>query len=140
MQKNTATFFFLFNVKKLWLHNSIDCIKTGNVLLHLPFSHFLFTFSYPYMVEKVLFLGQIFEMGILMDLHAIRTSESDNYIFSAWFVCLCICDQHNSKTICCRNIRYSILHLYRIQIDKNSTYRDAQKNSNTLRSTGGISC
>ena len=38
------------------------------------------------MVEKVLFLGQIFEVEILMDLHVMRTPESKNYIFSAWSV------------------------------------------------------
>ena len=40
------------------------------------------------MVEKVLFLGQIFELEILMGLHVMRTPESKNHIFSGWSVCL----------------------------------------------------
>ena len=43
------------------------------------------------MVEKVLFLSQIFEMEILMDLHFMRASESENHIFSIWSVCMCFC-------------------------------------------------
>ena len=50
-----------------------------------------FTFSY-LKVEKVLFLGQIFEMEILMDLHVLRSPESENLIFSKWSVCVCVCD------------------------------------------------
>ena len=41
--------------------------------------------------EKILFLGQIFEMEILMDLHVMRTPESENHIFSVWSVCACVC-------------------------------------------------
>ena len=40
------------------------------------------------MVEKVLFLGQIFEMEVLMDLHVLRFSEFENHIFSSWPVCV----------------------------------------------------
>ena len=39
------------------------------------------------MVEKVLFLGEIFEMEILMDLHVMRSHESENPMFSIWFAC-----------------------------------------------------
>ena len=39
------------------------------------------------MVEKIPFLGQIFEMKILMDLHFSRSPESENHIFSGWSVC-----------------------------------------------------
>ena len=42
------------------------------------------------MVEKVLFLGQVYEMVILMDLHRLKIPESKNYIFSAWSVCMCV--------------------------------------------------
>ena len=69
----------------------------------------LVTFSYLY-VEKVLFLSQIFEVEILMDLHVLRSPESENHIFSKWSVymclcvCLCVCYQHNSKTSNSRNI------------------------------------
>ena len=72
------------------------------------------------MVEKVLFLGQIFEMEILMDLHVMRTSESKNHIFSIWSVCtcvcvcdcLCVCYHYYSKSNYSRNIKFGILHLY----------------------------
>ena len=43
----------------------------------------LFTFSYP-QVEKVLFWGLFLEIDILMDLHALGSPESENYIFSNW--------------------------------------------------------
>ena len=39
------------------------------------------------MVEKVLFLSQIFEMEFLMDLHVLRKFESESYISSSWSVC-----------------------------------------------------
>ena len=70
------------------------------------------------MAEKVLFLGQLFEMEILMDLHVLRSPESENHIFSVWseYVCVCVCDEHNSETNCSRNIKFGILHLYHIQI------------------------
>ena len=42
-------------------------------------------------VEKVLFLSQIFEVEILMDLHVVRSPESENHIFSVWSVCMCVC-------------------------------------------------
>ena len=43
------------------------------------------------MVEKVLFLGKIFQMEILMKLHVMRVPESENHIFSIWSVCMCMC-------------------------------------------------
>ena len=43
------------------------------------------------MVEKELFLGQIFELEILMDSHVLRSPESENHIFSKWSVCVCVC-------------------------------------------------
>ena len=41
-----------------------------------------FTFSYPYMEEKKVFLYQLFEMEILMDLDILRSPESENNFFS----------------------------------------------------------
>ena len=38
------------------------------------------------MPEKILFLGQIFEMEILMDLHVLRPPESKIHIF----ICVCV--------------------------------------------------
>ena len=42
-------------------------------------------------VAKVLLSGQIFKMEIEMDLHVMRSPESENHIFSACSECLCIC-------------------------------------------------
>ena len=51
---------------------------------------FFFIFSY-LQVEKVLFLVQIFEVEILMDLHDLGAPVSENHIFSGWSVCFCVC-------------------------------------------------
>ena len=40
------------------------------------------------MVGKVVFLSQIFEMEILMDLHVLRPLENENHILGGWSVCL----------------------------------------------------
>ena len=45
--------------------------------------YFLF---YPYMVEKILFCSQIFEIEILINLHVLSSSESENHIFNDWSV------------------------------------------------------
>ena len=37
------------------------------------------------------FLGQIFEVEILMDLHVFRYSVPENHIFIVWSVCVCVC-------------------------------------------------
>ena len=47
---------------------------------------------------KVLFLGQIFKMEILMDLHVTRSAESENQIFSVWSECMCVCVSATSIT------------------------------------------
>ena len=39
------------------------------------------------MVEKVSFLSQIFEVEIFMNLHVMRSPESENHIFSVSSVC-----------------------------------------------------
>ena len=51
-------------------------------------NYYPFTFSYPCIVEKVLVLGQTFEMENLMDLDILRSPESKNHIFNIWSVCL----------------------------------------------------
>ena len=38
-----------------------------------------------------MFWGQIFEMDILMDLHVLRSPESENLPFVCMYVCLCAC-------------------------------------------------
>ena len=48
------------------------------------------TFPTHVMVEKVLFLGQILKMEILMDLHIMRSPESENHIFSVWSECVSV--------------------------------------------------
>ena len=48
------------------------------------------TFSYPYMVQKVLLLVHNFEMEILMDLQVLRSQKPENHIFSGWSVCVCL--------------------------------------------------
>ena len=39
------------------------------------------TFSYSYKTKNALFLDQIFEMEILLDLHVFKSFESKNHIF-----------------------------------------------------------
>ena len=70
------------------MHPEEVLCHTGKNKIHRP--TFFFTFSDPYMIEKVLFLGQIFEMKILLDLHVLRAPESKNHIFSGWSVCVCV--------------------------------------------------
>ena len=86
-----------------------------------------------------------------MDLYVLRPPESENHIFSIWpvcmcvCVCLCVCYQHNSKTNCCRNMKFGILHLYHIHMLLKTFYEDRTKtlctlkNSNKLRPIDGIS-
>ena len=45
------------------------------------------------MAGKVLFRGQIFKMETLMDLHDLRSPESENSFFSGWSVYLCFHQQ-----------------------------------------------
>ena len=42
------------------------------------------------MFEKVLFLDQIIEIKILMELQALRPPETENHIFSDWSACVCM--------------------------------------------------
>ena len=39
--------------------------------------------------ESIVF-GQIFEMEILMNLHILRSPESEKHIFSVWSLCVCV--------------------------------------------------
>ena len=75
--------------KKLW--NLLECSEEGTMLStttprateanNESLLTFFITFFYLY-AEKVLLLGQIFEMEILMDLHILRSPESEKHIFS----------------------------------------------------------
>ena len=71
----------------------------------------------------MLFLSQIFEAEILMNLHVMRSPESENRIFN-------VCYQHNSKTNFSRNIKFGILHLY-IQMLLETFYNDRRKTLGT---------
>ena len=105
----------------------------------------LFLFSLTHICE--LFSGYTFEMEILIDLQVLRSPESENNIFSVWSVCMCacvcvcvcvcvsvcacvcayVCYQHNSKTNCSKNIKFTILHLYHIQMLHEIFYKDRTK-------------
>ena len=81
-----------------------------------------------------------------MDLHVLRSPESENHIFSVWSVCMCVCIcvcvsvcvslcvcvcvcyQHNSKTNNSRNIKFGILYLYHMQMLL-KTFYDYRTNS-----------
>ena len=89
------------------------------------------------MVEKVLFLGQIFGMEIFMHLHFLTYPESEIHIFSDWLVCLyvyqCVClsacYQHNLKRNYRKNLMFGILHLHHIQMLLETFYRNWTKAS-----------
>ena len=49
------------------------------------------------MVEKILLLVQIFEVGILIDLHVFRSPESENHVFSSWYVCVHDISMHQKE-------------------------------------------
>ena len=49
---------------------------------------FFFTISYPCMIEKVLALGEIFEVEILIDLHSLKFPHSKNHTFSFFQILL----------------------------------------------------
>ena len=62
------------------------------------------------MVEKVLFLGQIFQMDILMDLQHLGSLKSENYILTLVGVCVCL--QHNFKI----NSKFTIFYMHHMYI------------------------
>ena len=43
------------------------------------------------MVEIILLSGQIFEIEILISLHVMRSTKTENQIFSLWSVCMRAC-------------------------------------------------
>ena len=73
-----------------------------------------------YMADKVLFLGQIFEMEILMDLQILRFHESENHIFSIRSVCMCVSDlRKTQKQIRAEtsNLAFYICIIYRCYLE-----------------------
>ena len=121
-------------------------LTIGNLL-----SNFLLFFIHV-MVEKVLFLGQIFEMETFDGFTRLRSPKSENHIFNGLsvcvYVCVCLCEcyQHNSKTNNNKNIKFGIQHLYHVQMRLEIFYKDRtkflrtrhSKNSNTLMDMEGI--
>ena len=81
-------------------------------MLYCFFFFIVFTFSYNYMVKKVLFLCQIFEIEFLKDLYILRAAEFKISIFSGYSNFLCVCDfyNHNSNTEYSRNSKFLYLH------------------------------
>ena len=76
------------------------------------------TFYYPCMVEKILFLSQIFQTEILMDSQVLGFPQSENKTFRDWSVrmrvSVSVCYQHYPKTNHSKNSKFCILHLYRV--------------------------
>ena len=99
-----------------------------------------------------MFLGQIFEMEILLDLHVLRSPESENHIFSVWPVCivsLCVsmCVPVSLSLSLC--VCVSVISITQKQITAETSnlvlyicimYRGTQKNSYILRPMDGFSC
>ena len=53
---------------------------------------FLLSFTHVMVCKvKIILGGQTFEMEILMDLHVLRSPDSENHIFSKWSLCMCVC-------------------------------------------------
>ena len=85
---------------------------------------FLLSLTYA-MVEKVLFLDLIFEKELLMDLHVMRSPESENHIFSVWSVCMCVCVSVISITQnFSRDVKLNRIHLYHVKILLETFYKD----------------
>ena len=133
-------------------------ILFSNILLNFNYMFILFLLNYltyyfllP-MVEKLLFFAQIlrFDIEILMHLHVLRPSESENDIFRCWSGCVSVCmwlHQHNSKANYSRNCTFGILHLYHIYMlleifyeDRTFANKNTQYNSHTLYPKDRISC
>ena len=82
------------------------------------------------MVEKVLYLSQIFEMESLTVLQIFKDSESENQIYSNWALSLCVCVSVISiteKQITVESSNFSILHLYHIQMLLEPFHKDRTK-------------
>ena len=71
-------------------------ILDTNIFAKLFFKKFINFFNVTYFfnlstyVEKVLFLGQIFEVKILIELYVLKSPESEKYIFSVWSLRVCV--------------------------------------------------
>ena len=63
-------------------------------------------------IQKVLFLTEIFESEISMDLHVLRSPETKK----SRLACVCVYYQHNSKAYNIRMFKFGILYLYHTEI------------------------
>ena len=89
-------------------------------------------FSYPCVVEKVVFWDKIFKMEIFMDLHVFRFPESENHTFSCWIVCMCVCPCYR---ITPKQITTKAANLYQYLLD---TFYEDRRNSLCTRSNKRI--
>ena len=100
------------------------------------------------MVEKVFLLVQIFEMEILMDLHSIKTPESENHIFIFGLgVSVCLTSIIQKRiTVEISDLLFYLCSIYICYFkffykDRTKTLcQGHKKNFKTLRPIGGISC
>ena len=96
------------------------------------------------MVEKVLFLCEITEMEILIDLYILWSFEYENHTFNDWSICL-LSAQLKNKLQQKLQILYSTIVLLILfetyyEDQTNCLCMGAHRKSNTLQSTDGISC
>ena len=129
--------------------------KKYGTQLKLIENHLLFSITH-IIVKKVLFLDQTFEMENLADLHVTRFFEAKKFIFSVWFVCMCIrlcvwlyayCNITQKQITTETSILvFYICIMYRcylklfIKIGQKLCVQGTQKNSYTLRPMDGFSC
>ena len=78
--------FFFFSTQTI---RSISLSYKMWTLVKVIFTFFLFTFTY-LLVENALFLGQIFNLKILLDLHVLRSSKSENQFLVVGCVCVSV--------------------------------------------------
>ena len=62
-----------------WISNEKLIAKRG---IHIFIFGYFFTFSLPYMIEKILFWSKFFEIIFLLSLHVLMSPESENHILS----------------------------------------------------------
>ena len=108
---------------------------------------YISTFSYPSMVEEVLFWSQIFEVETSIDLPVLMSPQSENHIFIYWYVCVSYRITRKQITVKTSNSVFYISVTRRCNLiffmkigKKIFLYRGTQTNFNPLLPAGGISC
>ena len=66
------------------------CLLHHNIDLHTCFYPFVFSLYYPHVVRKSLFLGHNFEIKSLINLHDLKSFESQNHILGL-SLCMHVC-------------------------------------------------